>query len=168
MLKSENVYKGLAEGIAEDKASHAAVLYLELINETFIPLCVKSGIAPTTDFFRKTMCDNQLKATELIVWDTLTVPLIGGPCLSDVAVYKIRIEFFNTLIRFSNTIEKLRVFAKGMNEQSFRFGGYDIIPSVENIYIKSGKAILKISTQRDIKSLHSACPNYAHVTSSPF
>lgn len=137
----------------EKNASHAADLYVEFINETFVPLCINSGIVPTTKFFRKSLYDIQLKETKVIVWKALIKTHIGECYFSDIPVYEIYIEWYNTLIRFSKTIEKLRVYALGLNTRFHTFDGSDVIPSVDSIYIKSGKAILKNSTQSDIRPL---------------
>lgn len=143
------------DDLVEDNWCHVVGLYIELINETFIPLCVKSGIVPSTELFRSLMIDNQLEELEDDVRKTQQKIHDMAEEYSAISEFEMQIEVYKILIGFSKTAEKLKVFIWGVNAHFSNPDGSNGFPLGEIIYIVQGKATFETSAKSYYRSLHS-------------
>ncbi|HEY3372613.1 MAG TPA: hypothetical protein VGK10_17295 [Prolixibacteraceae bacterium] len=141
------------DDLVEDNWCHVVDLYIELINETFIPLCVKSGIVPTTELFRASMIDNDLEEIQDVVENALRKIHDMGEDYSAISEFEMQIEVYKILIRFSKIAEKLKVFIWGVNSHFSNPDGSNGFPLGDIIYIVQGKATFETSAKSYFRSL---------------
>ena len=146
-------FQVLCDDLVEDNWCHVVDLYIELINETFIPLCVKSGIVPSTELFRSLMIDNQLEELEDDVRKTQQKIHDMAEEYSMISEFEMQIEVYKILIRFSKIAEKLKIFIWGVNAHFSNPDGSNGFPLADIIYIVQGKATFETSPKSYYRSL---------------